>query len=112
VATDGKAKGDNVSDVVDLVKEYVKQETVAPLKRLWRAIGWYLIGSFLLGIGGVELLLGFLRFWEGSDGHRFSHALNWLPYVFTFVAGVAYLAVVTFIVKKNVIDSNDKETRR
>jgi hypothetical protein len=51
----------SLSEVVDLVRAYVRQQTVAPLRGVGRWVAFGLIGGMLLVIGLVFLALGLLR---------------------------------------------------
>ena len=51
----------SLSEVVDLVRAYVRQQTVAPLRGVGRWVAFGLIGGMLLVIGLVFLAMGLLR---------------------------------------------------
>lgn len=70
----------------ELVVGYAKQETVEPLKRLGRFIGFGLVSSFMLGIGLVLLALAGLRALQTETGDTFDGDLTWAPYLIV-VAG-------------------------
>jgi hypothetical protein len=82
-------------ETVQLVIDYVKQETLDPLKGLGRYILFGVAGSVALSIGLVILSVAFLRFLQGETGTTFSGNLSWVPYLICAVAvvGVAALAV-------------------
>jgi hypothetical protein len=52
---------DDVSELVQLVIAYAKQETVDPVVKQAKTLGKGLAGAVLLAIGTVLLALGFLR---------------------------------------------------
>ncbi len=52
---------DLVTDLVDLSKEYLRQETVEPARRLGRAAGLGLLAAVLIATGLVLLLIAGLR---------------------------------------------------
>jgi Putative Actinobacterial Holin-X, holin superfamily III len=81
------------NDALRLTIDYVKQETLEPVKKLGRFLLWGVVGSLLLCIGVVLLLVGVLRLLQGETG-AFHGNLSWLPYVIViFVAlGLAGLA--------------------
>lgn len=78
----------SLGEVIDTVKTYAKQETVDPLKRAGKYVGFGAAGGLLTGIGVSLLLLGLLRFlqseWDWSASGRWS----WMAYLVTLV-GVA-----------------------
>lgn len=76
-------------DATTVVKDYLVQETVGPLKTLKSFLIYGTVGSFFVGIGVLMLLIGLLRLLQGQSalqGH-----LSWLPYLIVVVvsAGVA-----------------------
>lgn len=49
------------SELVELSKEYLRQETIEPAKRLGKLVGFSLLAGLLFGIGGVLLSIAGLR---------------------------------------------------
>jgi fructose-specific phosphotransferase system IIC component len=83
-------------DATTLVKDYLVQETVGPLKTL----KWYLvygtIGSVFVGIGVLMLLIALLRLLQGQSalqGH-----LSWLPYLIVVVVAAAVAGATVAVV--------------
>jgi uncharacterized membrane protein YidH (DUF202 family) len=84
-------------DTTTLVKDYIVQETVGPLRALKHLLIWGTLGSFFVGTGVLLLLIGLLRLLQTQSalqGH-----LSWLPYlmvvvVAALIAGVAVAFVV------------------
>jgi len=84
-------------DATTLVKDYLVQETVGPLKSLKSLLIYGTIGSVFVGIGVLMLLVALLRLLQGQsalEGH-----LSWLPYLIVVVvaAGVAALTVAAIM---------------
>jgi hypothetical protein len=82
------------SDVVQLVIDYAKQETLGPLKGVGRFVGFGLIGAFFLSGGTMLLLLALLRGLQTETGSTFEGDWSWAPYLVTggaatIVAGLA-----------------------
>ncbi len=50
-----------VTELVDMSKAYLQQETVDPLKRVGRYAGFSLAGGLLLAIGWLLLAIAFAR---------------------------------------------------
>ena len=50
-----------VTEFVDMSKEYLRQETVEPAKRLGRYAGFAIAASFLFAIGGILLSIAGVR---------------------------------------------------
>jgi hypothetical protein len=80
-------------ETLHLVIDYVKQETLTPLKGLGRFMVFGVAGSVALAIGLVVLSVGFLRLLQGETGSTFTGNLSWLPYLICTVAVVLVAAV-------------------
>ena len=78
------------AELWDLVRAYVKQETVEPIKGLGRKVAFGIAGSVLLSIGLVLLALGGLRALQTETGTTFEESWSWAPYLITLV-GLAVL---------------------
>jgi hypothetical protein len=89
-APDGGAMSE-VNELLDLLKRYLLQETVGPLKTIGRTLGFGSAAALLFGISGVFTLLAVLRVLETETGTVFGGSLSWLPYLLTIVAGVILL---------------------
>ncbi len=71
-------------DLPDLLKRYVRQETVEPLRTLGRFLGLGIAGSILTGVGAVLLGVGGLRLlqtWSVLEG-----SWSWVPYLVVAIA--------------------------
>ena len=80
-------------DATTLVRDYLLQETVDPLRQLGRYVVAGALGSLFIGIGVLMLLIGLLRLLQGETG-AFDGNLSWLPYVIVIVTA-ALLAAAT-----------------
>ena len=76
--------------MIDVVKTYAKQETVEPLKRAGKYVGFGAAGGLLTGLGVSLLLLGLLRFVQSEWSRSAEGRLSWLAYLIT-LAGVVVL---------------------
>ena len=93
---DSKHATSEVSELIDLLKRYVLQEPVGPLKTIGRTLGFGAGAAVMLGIGGVFLLVGVLRVLETETGTMFTGDWSWAPYFLTIVAGLIVLGVAGF----------------
>ena len=94
--TDKSHPGD-IGQVVDLVKDYVRQETLGPIKGAGRWLGRGVAGALLIGTGCVLLVLGALRMIQNEFGRSFrGQWMSLLPYLFAFVVSVAVMAVAAW----------------
>ena len=71
-------------DATTLVRDYLIQETVDPLRQLGRYVVAGALGSLFIGIGVLMLLIGLLRLLQGETG-AFDGNLSWIPYVIVIV---------------------------
>jgi hypothetical protein len=83
-----------VTELRDLVVEYVKQQTLVPLQQLGRYIAFGILGSLLLGFGVLFLGMSTLRALQTETGDTFAGDWSWVPYLITFVALLLGGAVV------------------
>lgn len=86
-----------VTELRDLVVRYVREQTLIPLQRLGRYVGFGVLGSLLLGFGVVFLGMAGLRALQDETGDTFSGDWSWVPYLIMFVAllfgaGLVWLA--------------------
>jgi hypothetical protein len=88
-----------IPETVQLLKDYVRQETLGPLKGAGRWIALGIVGAMLIGGGTAFMALGSLRLiqseWPGTFHGRW---MSLLPYatalVFClFVAGMALMRI-------------------
>jgi hypothetical protein len=79
-------------DLPDLLRRYVRQETMDPLRSLGRFLGFGIAGSFMMGVGVILLGVGALRLLQNWS--RFSNSWSWVPYlvVATALSTTAVLA--------------------
>jgi hypothetical protein len=87
-------------EALQLVIDYVKQETLDPLRGLGRYILFGVAGSVALAIGLVILAVGFLRLLQGETGTTFAGNLSWVPYVICTVAVVAVAALAVWAISR------------
>jgi hypothetical protein len=74
-----------VREIGTMLVEYVKQETLDPIKGLARFVAVGLAGMVVSGIGIVLLLLGGVRLLQDEAGSAFDGHLKFLPYVFALI---------------------------
>ena len=78
-----------VLELKELVVDYVKQETVVPLRNLGRYLAFGIVGAFLLGLGVVLLGVGGLRALQTETGTTFTGDWSWAPYGIVVVVMLA-----------------------
>ncbi len=87
-------------EALQLVIDYVKQETLDPLKGLGRYMLFGVAGSVALAIGLVVLAVGFLRLLQGETGTTFAGNWSWVPYVICTVAVVMVAAAAVWAISR------------
>ena len=88
------ARRQGVAEVVDLVKAYVRQELLGPLRGAGRWVSMGLAGSVALVVGVVLLLLSLLRALQTETGTAFEGSRSWIPYLIAVAALVAVIAAL------------------
>jgi hypothetical protein len=89
-SSDDKAGlGRSGNDAVHLTIDYVKQETLGPLKGIWRFLAWGVGGSVLIAVGVLLGLIGVLRLLQDETGTAMTGDWSWAPYFITTVVGLA-----------------------
>ena len=93
-----KADQGDIGEVVDLVKTYVRQETVGPLKGLGRKVGVGLAGALLIGLGLFFLAIGLLRLIQDKLPRLARGSWSWSPYLIV----VVFCVIVTMIAMSRI----------
>jgi hypothetical protein len=89
----------SVDELIALLRRYLIQETIAPLKAIAKGVAIALGGALLFAIGGVIVLVGALRVFQDETGSVFRHTWAFAPYLFTAFVGAAMIglaALATF----------------
>lgn len=84
-----------VNELVEMVKAYVLQETIDPLKAVGRYVAFGLGGALLGALGLVLLLLAGLRALQVHTGTALTGSWSWAPYA--IVLAVSLLLVVVAV---------------
>jgi hypothetical protein len=101
------------SEALQLVIDYVKQETLDPLKGLGRFIVFGVAGSVALAIGLAILSVAFLRVLQTETGTTFAGNWSWAPYLICTAAVLLVAAVAVKAVsrgQRKAPDGPSKET--
>lgn len=88
-----------MGEVVDLVKDYARQETLGPLKGAGRWLALGAVGSVFLGLGLMLILLGVLRLLQ-TEVDAFDGSWSFVPYVIVLVLCLVFAAMALSRVKK------------
>ena len=83
----------SADELVAMLRRYLIQETIAPLKAIAKGVLIALGGAMLFGFGGVVVLIGVLRVLQGETGSAFAGNWSFVPYVITALAGIALIGL-------------------
>ena len=85
------------SDSIQLVFDYVKQETVDPIKALGRFLAYGTVGAFSMGLGILFLLVAILRALQ-TETAVFHGNWSWVPYLLVFFIAILVLAFTAWLI--------------
>ena len=83
-------------DAFQLTVDYLKQETIEPLKGLGRFLYMGIAGSFCLAFGILLVLLGVLRLLQTETGSALQGDWSWVPYAVVVVLGIGVILVAAW----------------
>ena len=83
-------------DAFQLTVDYLKQETIEPLKGLGRFLYMGIAGSFFLAGGILLVLIGVLRLLQTETGTALTGDWSWVPYAVVVVLGIAVIGVAAW----------------
>jgi hypothetical protein len=79
-------------DTTRLVRDYLIQETVDPLRILGRYVVFGTLGSFFVGAGALMLLISLLRLLQGET-YAFHGNLSWIPYLIVVIVAACVIVL-------------------
>ena len=94
------------SEVVDLVRAYIRQQTVAPLRGVGRWVAFGLLGGTLLVIGLVFLALGLLRGLQTVE--ILEGVWSFVPYFLVLIAGIIVMGLAKGRISIGVLHPADE----
>ncbi len=80
-------------DAMQLTVDYLKQETIEPLRGLGRFLYMGILGSFCWAAGLLLILIGVLRLLQDETGTALTGNWSWVPYAVAIVLGVIVIGV-------------------
>lgn len=87
-------------DALQLVIDYVKQETLEPVKGLGRFLLFGIAGSVALCGGLILLLIALLRGLQETTGTTFAGNLTWIPYLIVSFAALVVIGLSAWRIAK------------
>jgi cobalamin biosynthesis Mg chelatase CobN len=92
--TPKKTQSEQITETVQLVKDYALQETLAPVKNAGKWIGFGLLGAVLIGLATAFLSLGLLRMVQSEWPDTFDGRwMSLLPYLFALLLCILVAAL-------------------
>ena len=83
--------GSTFSELVDLLRTYIRQETVGELKGTWRWLAWGALAGISILLGCLFMLIGLLRILQSTVFEN-SDSLSWLPYFIVLATSIGLVA--------------------
>ena len=107
-AAEGGLRAETPDELVKLVVDYVKQETLTPLSGLGKFLVFGITGSIALALGVVLLLLAVLRILQTETG-AFHGNLSWIPYLIVTVLAAAIIVLAAWRVGRGPAEARRPE---
>jgi hypothetical protein len=89
----------HVQELIELIINYVKQQTLVPLKRLLRYLALGIAGAIFVAIGLFLLSLGFLRYLQTLS--PFESTYSFAPYLIVSVTDIAVIGILFFFMTRS-----------
>jgi len=83
-------------DAFQLTVDYLKQETIEPLRGLGRFLYMGIAGSFFAAGGILLVLIGILRLLQTETGTALTGDLSWVPYAVVIILGLVVIGVAVW----------------
>jgi hypothetical protein len=97
----------SVGEVIDLVRDYAKQETLGPLKGAGRWLLLGTVGSILLGLGLLLVLVALLRLLQ-TEVSAFDGAFSWVPYAIVLVVSLMWTVIALSRIRQATLGKEPK----
>jgi hypothetical protein len=88
-----RPEGTSPQELIALMRSYLVQETVGPLRRLLKSLALGVGGAAAFGVGGIIVLVGLLRLLQTETGGAFFGNWSFAPYLITAAGGVALIGL-------------------
>ncbi|MCU1361606.1 MAG: hypothetical protein JWN99_2895 [Ilumatobacteraceae bacterium] len=107
--TTSTTKPPQIGELVELVKGYVQQETLGPLRGAARWLAAGAVGAVFMGFGSIMIVLGVLRLIQNEFAPTFrGQWMSLLPYVIAFALAVAIIGLAVSRIAKTSLHPNDR----
>ena len=95
-------------ELFDLLRRYVLQETVTPIKKAGRTLAFGGAAAVFISIGLVLLLVAVLRALQIETGSAFAGSWDWVPYLITAFVGLVLIGGCVAVVMRSSDGSSPK----
>lgn len=96
-----------IGEVIDLVKSYARQETLAPMRGAGRWAAFGTAGAVLIGTGTTLLVLGLLRLIQNEFSPTFQGRwMSLLPYVGALVVCFVVIGIAVSRIAKSSLNKD------
>lgn len=99
--------GSSITELIDLVRAYAKQETIGELRGTGRWLAWGAIGGLSILLGLLFTLVGVLRLLQ-STAFEGSSALSWAPYFIVLALTIALVVFSQSRIRKPFLHNDGK----
>ena len=87
---------DSGNDALRLTIDYVKQESLGPIKATGRFVAAGVAATLLWSVGAILLLVGLLRLLQTQTGSALTGNWSWVPYLVVSVLGIGVVAIAVW----------------
>ncbi len=89
------------TELIELVIEYVKSQTLVPLKRLGKYLGFGIAGSVFMSLGLLLLNLGLLRLLQTLE--PFEDTFSFVPYLILVIVNIAITGILFSVISRKTL---------
>ena len=95
--------------MIQLVKDYARQETIGPLRGAGRWLGFGIGGAICLALGSAFAVLGVLRLvqTEADDTFR-GRWMQLVPYLIALVVAVVIIVIAVLRISRPTLQKKDQ----
>jgi hypothetical protein len=98
-----------IGELIESVKQYVRQETVGPLRGAGRWAAYGAAGAFLIATAGAFLVLGVLRLLQTEFAPTFSGRwMSLVPYVVALLVAILVVVVAASRISKKHLNKEQQ----